>query len=182
MSRDSVRGHLTRSVTASSAATYRNPLAAKHRSAVHAIPLSSPSGLTDGKDFYLLGTNRDEDKTVTFYWPVAFWLLMMKCRQRSHKPVRKPWLVKPHGLSQWGIFIITLRWLALRWKFERLVTPLKEVSEIWPACKVASITSVSLFCCCSWTKATYCLFFQLSHVSSAPPAGQLRSCELMLFP
>jgi len=65
-SRDSFRERLTRPVTASSAATRRNPIAARHRSAIHAIPLSSPSGLTDGNDLYSLGTSRGEYKKVTF--------------------------------------------------------------------------------------------------------------------
>lgn len=60
----SIWEHLTRSVVAS--ARYRNPISAKHRSTIHAIPLSSATGLTDGGDFYSFETGRGEDKTVTF--------------------------------------------------------------------------------------------------------------------
>lgn len=139
---------------ASSAATCRNVTAAQPRRAIHATPLTSPSRFNKWKQ-YSLGTGEGEDKTLTFYGAIDFWLLMRKGRQSSHKAVKEPSVVKPHGLRKWGLFIVTLRGLVLRGSFERPLTPLKEVSSTWPECKRTNFTSVSLFFSCSWTEACF---------------------------
>lgn len=67
MSRDAIQEHLIRSVTVSSAATYRNPIADTHREVPSMLSRSHQADrLTDGNDFYLLRTGRGEDKTVAF--------------------------------------------------------------------------------------------------------------------